>query len=61
MSWLNWDRYPFVIADIETGRFIDGFDSLEEAEKGANRYSIRTKHKVVVIDNTADICSGAIR
>ena len=60
LGWLNWDRYPWVVVDISTGRIVNAFMSEEHAQEWASSYGKKYNHTMSVIDNTAGLCKCAV-
>lgn len=38
MSWMNWDRFPWIVVDITAGKFLNGFTDFEAAFRWATAY-----------------------
>ena len=52
MSWMNWDRYPWIVVDVTEGKFINGFTDFDAACRWASVYR-RDKgkgHTVTVLE-----------
>lgn len=60
MGWLNWDKFPWVVVDISTGKIVNAFMDEDSAQVWACAYGKKYNHTMSVIDNTAGLSKCAV-
>ena len=53
MSWINWDRFPWIVVDMTVGKIVNGFMDEEKACEWASRYGKEKKHIMTVLEYPA--------